>query len=259
MANRVDNTDDFVALFAHDLRGTLGSVRSFADMLERSGELNEMQKRWLERVYANVERGLTMLDNMILLHQLESQPLQMESVELRSMIYDALEYVEYLLFEQNVAITVDIGIDADRAVCDPRWFQHVLYNLLSNAVKHNEPEGRVSVETWRGTDSIFLRVMDTGKGIPPADLEHIFDKFYRVRGNKSEGSGLGLAIVREIVERHGGRVSVESRVGEGTSFTVQLPISALYTQHQSGEALDALDDDAQEGADFTDYDDPSIQ
>lgn len=250
----VNNPNDLVTLFAHDLRGTLTGIRGFADLVEQFGELNDAQMRWLQRLYLSVDRGLGMLENMIMLNQLGSQQLEIQRIDLRELIQDALYHVEYLLLEKNVVVEVDIGIDADHILCDPRWFKHVLYNLLSNAVKHNKPEGSVHIETWHGSNALFLRVSDTGKGIPSSALEHIFDKFYRVSGSKGDGSGLGLAIVHDIVERHGGSVSVESQEGEGTSFTVRMPLARSSQQHESGEDLDALDDDSQEGVDFADYD-----
>lgn len=253
-----NNPNDLIALFAHDLRGTLGSIKSFAELLEHNGELNDTQQRWLERIYANVGRGLTTLNDMLLLSQMESQQLELQPVEVRPMLQEALQHVESLILEHNLIVQIDIGIEAHQLVCDPRWFRHVLYNLLSNAAKYNEPDGHIYIETWKGNRTIFLRITDSGPGIPSEALNRIFEKFYRVRGSKSDGSGLGLAIVRDIVERHGGSISVESQLDEGTSFTVQMPLPMAERQHESGEELDALDDDAQEGADFTDYDDPSI-
>lgn len=252
-----ENPNDLIALFAHDLRGTLGSIKSFADLLEHTGDLNEVQQRWLERIYANVDRGVATLNDMIVLSQVGSQQLDLQPVEIRSLLQEALQNVEHLILERNLIVQIDIGIDAHQLVCDPRWFRHVVYNLLSNAAKYNEQDGHIYIETWQGNRKIFLRVTDTGCGIPTEALSRIFDKFYRVRGSKTEGSGIGLAVVREIVERHGGSISVESQLDEGTSFTVQIPLSTGERQHESGEELDALDDDSQEGADFTDYDDPN--
>jgi signal transduction histidine kinase len=253
----VDKASDFLALFAHDLRGTLGSIKSFAELVEYNGPLNEQQQRWLQRVYANVERGLTTLSDMLLLSELSEQQFDARPVELRPLIQEALQYVENLLIEKNLVVQVDIGVDAHELVCDPRWFRHVLYNLLSNAAKYNHPEGSIYIEAWPGQNAVFLRITDTGQGIPQEALARIFEKFYRVSSGKSSGSGLGLSIVREIVERHGGVISVESEPGKGTSFTLQMPLLGLARQHESGEDLDALDDNAQEGADNTDYDDPS--
>jgi signal transduction histidine kinase len=99
-------------------------------------------------------------------------------------------------------------------------------NLLGNAIKYNQPNGRVSTEARAVDNAIHLTVADTGRGIPPKDLPHIFDKFYRVADAEgwATGTGLGLSITREIVEAHDGRIEVESQVGVGTRFRLILPI-----------------------------------
>ncbi len=103
----------------------------------------------------------------------------------------------------------------------------MLLNLLENALKYNRPEGEVRVELRCGGDGLLLRVADTGIGIPRAALERIFERFYRVDKGRSRaegGTGLGLAIVKHVARRHGGEVGVESRLGEGSVFTVRLPL-----------------------------------
>jgi signal transduction histidine kinase len=257
MKINIDKANDLLALFAHDLRGTLGSIKSFAELVEHHGPLNDQQQRWLQRVYANVERGLKTLNDMLLLSELPEQKLDVQLVELRPLIQEALQYVESLIIEKSLVVQIDIARNAHQLLCDPRWFRHVLCNLLSNAAKYNDPEGSIHIEAWRGQGAVFLRVRDTGQGIPQEAIAHIFERFYRVVGSKSSGSGLGLSIVREIVERHGGVITVESELGKGTAFTVQMPLLDAAQQHESGEELDVLDDNAQEGVDSTDYDDPN--
>jgi signal transduction histidine kinase len=103
----------------------------------------------------------------------------------------------------------------------------VLGNLLTNAIKFTEPGGRVTLRAWQQKGALHIQVTDTGIGIPEQDLPHVFDKFYRVRSEqRPQGTGLGLAIAREVVEAHGGRISVSSTLGRGTTIHVVLPQTA---------------------------------
>ena len=112
---------------------------------------------------------------------------------------------------------------------DPVLFEQVLFNLLDNAAKYAPAGTTVRIQSWRDRDTVGLQVLDEGEGIPPGDLEYIFDKFYQADNQAqaaTKGTGLGLAIAREIVEAHGGQITVESRVGDGTTFVVTLPTEA---------------------------------
>jgi signal transduction histidine kinase len=116
--------------------------------------------------------------------------------------------------------TAVIG-DADR-------LKQVLLNLVSNATKYNRENGRILISASRQADEVQIDVADTGPGISPEDLEHLFERFYRIPGSESaEGSGLGLSVAQKIVEEHNGRIKVTSTVGEGTTFTIYLPVTAV--------------------------------
>ena len=116
--------------------------------------------------------------------------------------------------------TAVIG-DADR-------LKQVLLNLVSNATKYNKENGRITISAGCQADELQIDVADTGPGISPEDLKHLFERFYRIPGSESaEGSGLGLSVAQKIVEEHNGRIEVASAVGEGTSFMICLPVTAV--------------------------------
>jgi len=110
---------------------------------------------------------------------------------------------------------------------DPLQLKQLFRNLVGNAIKYSPQNGSITIEAKVGKENIQVDVQDTGFGIPAADLPFIFDRFYRVRNGKNnemEGNGLGLAIVKSVIEQHEGQISVESKVGKGTSFSVSLPV-----------------------------------
>jgi signal transduction histidine kinase len=132
-----------------------------------------------------------------------------------------------------VEVIVDCAPDipnATDAVCvwgDRDRLQQVLLNLISNGIKYNRENGRLAIIARREQDHVYVAVADTGKGVAPEALERLFERFYRVPGSEgtAEGSGLGLAITKKIVQEHNGRISATSILGEGTTFTIELPLS----------------------------------
>ena len=132
--------------------------------------------------------------------------------------------------ERKISIDGNNPIVLDQVHADPDMMAQVIVNLLSNAVKYNQPGGSVTISTEvdENASCARVRVTDTGVGIPADDIEHVFDKFYRVSANenRAEGTGLGLSLVRQIVEElHGGRIKVESQLGEGSTFSFELPLA----------------------------------
>jgi two-component system sensor histidine kinase BaeS len=128
--------------------------------------------------------------------------------------------------EKDVALTTEIAPGAEIVTGDPMRLEQALQNLAANALRHTPRGGRVKLAASFENDRVVVTVSDTGSGIAPEHLSHVFDRFYKVdpaRAGQTRGSGLGLSIVKAIVERHGGTVTAESRPGEGTTFTVRFP------------------------------------
>jgi two-component system phosphate regulon sensor histidine kinase PhoR len=129
--------------------------------------------------------------------------------------------------EKQITLCGDVAADVDPVVMAPEKIGRVLVNLISNAVRHTPSGGTITVAAWREieTDLVRVDVRDTGEGIPPADLPHIFERFYRGEKSRSRatgGAGLGLAIAKGIIEGHGGRLWVKSKVGTGSTFSLSL-------------------------------------
>lgn len=150
-------------------------------------------------------------------------PEHVERVEVAPLLETLVGFFEPLASERGLEIEAgtvpEAAVNGDRA-----WLQQMLSNLVDNAVKYCEPGARIRVEAEADKDEVRIRIDDTGPGIAPGDLAEIFDRFQRGAGQRNRpGFGLGLPLAREIARAHGGRIDVESRVGQGTRFTVHLP------------------------------------
>ncbi len=217
---------EFVSIVSHDVRTPLTTIRGYVSLLPRVGPLNPRQQEFVEKVERAMRTIVELLNNLLDLSRLEAgYVLSIETCSLVEILNGAAQIIRPQAEEKQHALILDIPPDLPPIQGDPRRLEQVFLNLLSNAVKYTPPGGRITLRARVQEGHIAVQVSDTGIGIPPADLPHIFSKFYRVRreGEAAEGTGLGLAIVKSIVERHGGRVWAESELGKGSTFTVLLP------------------------------------
>jgi PAS domain S-box-containing protein len=232
----------FVSDVSHELRTPLTTIQSAVDLIERAGErLDPLEHRALELADQELKRIRGMVEELSTLAQMDSRQysLEMAPTDLDEVIRNALESVEAKATRFGIKIhhagSAALGDgassgEAHRCVCDARKIYQVLLNLLDNAIKYSEPGARVDVEVLEETGFVTVSVSDTGFGIPEADLPNLFDRFYRVNKDRSRttgGTGLGLAISKQIVELHGGNLSVKSEVGVGSTFEVRLPKAPL--------------------------------
>jgi signal transduction histidine kinase len=219
---------DFIATISHELRTPMTAVLGAATTLLRSDlELPPDQARELLRMIATQATRLSQVTEEVLLaSRLDRGELRVEatSVDVDRVVRETLATVQPQLAD-GLAVELRAG-DAGEALGDPDRVQQVLLNLLDNAAKYSPGGGTVVVSTKRVDGSVRVSVADEGIGIPPAEQERIFEKFYRVDPNLTQspaGTGLGLYICRELVERMGGRMEVRSRLGEGSTFAFDLP------------------------------------
>lgn len=222
---------EFVSIVSHDVRTPLTTIRGYVSLLPRVGPLNPRQQEFVEKVERAMQTIVELLNNLLDLSRLESgYALSMETCSLTGILNEAVQIIRPQAEGKQHTLILELPADLPPIQGDPRRLEQVFLNLLSNAVKYTPPGGRITVRAREQEGYIAVQVSDTGVGIPPADLPHIFSKFYRVRreGEAAEGTGLGLAIVKSIVERHGGRVWAESEVGKGSTFTVLLPRHPIH-------------------------------
>ncbi|HEX3880756.1 MAG TPA: ATP-binding protein [Bryobacteraceae bacterium] len=218
---------DFVANVSHELRTPLAAISGYAEtLLEGALDDPDNSRRFAEIILNKARQLANIVSDLLVLSTLEGgKPPAPEPVSLRDSISSALRTVEPVAKARQVNLVFDNGEDEHVMGYEIR-LEQVWVNLLDNAIKFNRPDGEVRVEMRREPDRAIVRVCDTGLGIPSRDLPRVFERFYRVdkaRSRATGGTGLGLAIVKHAVEQMGGSVAVESRLGQGTTFTVVLP------------------------------------
>jgi len=223
---------DFVATVSHDLRSPLTLMRGYATMLELVGELNEQQSSYVKKIIDGVERMNHLVSNLLDLGRIEAGiGLDLAMIP----IYEVVEKTVGALQVQATQKRVKVKIEAPHQTiplleADQELLLRALYNLLDNAIQFTDSGGQVVISLEASPDRMLIKVRDTGMGIAPVDLPHVFEKFYRGAqqlGKTHRGTGLGLAIVKSIAERHGGRVWVESQLGKGSTFFLSFPLRQL--------------------------------
>ena len=225
--------NDFVSHVSHELKTPLASITAYAEMLS-DGEAGdeETRKEFCSVIQSQATRLNRLIDDILNTARIESGLIKIEKrpLSLTILIEEQLQMIKSYAEEKNIEIVGQKPIVFDQVYVDRDMMSQVIVNLLSNAVKYTASGGSVKVETEVDEISRVARVSvtDTGVGIPEDEVEHVFDKYYRVSANKGQakGTGLGLNLVKQIVEEiHNGRVFVSSKPGEGSTFGFELPLA----------------------------------
>ena len=222
----------FVSDFSHELRTPLTTIQSAIGLLERARDrLDPLEHRALELADQELKRIRGMVEELLTLAQMDSWKYQLEvgPANLSTVVQTAIESVEAKAQRFGIGIYFDDAGEY-RCICDVQKLYQVFLNLLDNAIKYSDSGARVDVEIDEDDSSLTVSIRDTGVGIPKEDLNQLFERFYRVDKDRSRatgGSGLGLAISKQIVEMHGGNISVQSEVDVGSVFEVWLPKAFL--------------------------------
>jgi len=224
---------DFVSHVSHELKTPLASITAYSEMLA-DGEANDEKtiKEFCSVIQSQAKRLNRLIEDILNISRIESGMVKVEKkpVSLTILIEEQLQMIKSAASEKNIEIIGQKPIVFDQVYADKDMISQVIVNLLSNAVKYTPAGGKVMIETEVDETANLVRVSvtDTGVGIPENEIEHVFDKFYRVDARKkyAKGTGLGLNLVKQIVEKvHDGRVSVTSKVGIGSTFGFELPLA----------------------------------
>jgi PAS domain S-box-containing protein len=229
-----DAKDDFVSTVSHELRTPLTSIIGSIELLEEgmAGELAPAQKSMIDVIERNAERLLSMANDLLTLASYESPsaPLtHLEPLDLRTVVQASHASVTGLLSSRDLKLSDQLPTEPVVVDGESAYLERALTNLLSNAIKFTRDGGAITTTLSVDDGRCRLSVSDTGVGIPEDEIQNVFQRFFRssnVRADAIQGTGLGLSIVRSIVERHHGHIDVASNEGEGTTFTITLPLAA---------------------------------
>ena len=224
-----DSRREFVANVSHELRTPLTNVRGYAETLMSADDIDrDIQMRFLGVISSEADRMTRIVKDLLTLTRLDYNRMEMhmQRMDLRELGQKAAAAMEGQAKSQGLTLTCDLPAEMPAVTGDPERIQQVIINIITNAIKYNKPQGSIAITGGVEAEQVFLRVEDTGIGVPKADLERLFERFYRVdkaRSRESGGTGLGLAIAKQIVETHGGRIGFDSEYGKGSIVTLYLP------------------------------------
>ena len=240
-ANRLKS--EFLASMSHELRTPLNAIIGFSDLLseESGGPLNEKQKRYTGHVTQGARHLLSLINDILDLSKIEAGrvELRMERFTLHEAVAEVLNAIQPSADAKNLRLSSELPPGIEIAA-DRTRLKQILYNLLSNAIKFTPEGGEVRVEAHVDRTVLCLSVTDNGIGVVPEEIETIFESFRQgaatTKGVK-EGTGLGLAITKRLVELHQGRIWVESKIGEGSRFSFELPLLRALDRLRIGETI----------------------
>lgn len=220
---------DFVANVSHELRTPLAMLQGYSEaLIDDIAQSPEDSKELAQIIHDESLRMGRLVKELLDLARMESGSIRInpQDTVIQNLGNRIVRKFHGLAQDKGVSIQADFPKEPLRGRIDEDSMEQVLTNLVDNAIRHTPENGTVTLEIEKAADGIVMRVRDTGSGIPVQDLPFIFERFYKAdkaRKRSSSGTGLGLAIAKHIVEAHGGTISVESREGEGTVFTIRLP------------------------------------
>jgi signal transduction histidine kinase len=224
---------EFVSNVSHELKTPLALIRMFGETLDAGIVTDEKKRReFYSIIRKESERLSHLINNVLDFSRMDTgaKEYYLEETDLVEVVKSSLEAYKFHIHENGFKIESELPDEAVMLKIDKDAISQALLNLLSNAVKYSADRKYIKVEVGKNSSTALISVADRGVGIPKEELKKIFDKFYRVpatRGEEKRGSGLGLTLVKHFVEAHGGTIEVESVVGEGSKFTLRIPLQGI--------------------------------
>lgn len=222
--------DDFMFMVSHQLKSPLSSMlMQLSVVLDGlAGDLTEKQRSLLSKAKDKTKSMITLVSDLLDFQRFEEKGVlqQVERLDLREMLQRTLDLMAMSAEDKHIVIETNVKEDVPIVAGDRNGIEAIFVNLISNAIKYTPTGGRVTIDIYRSGDNVCIKVTDTGIGIAQADINRIFDRFYRIRTETTQniaGSGLGLSIVKRIVGLHKGTIHVESEEDKGSTFVVCLP------------------------------------
>ena len=227
---RLFQQSDLISEFVHELRTPLASLSTATYLLLRPEMSRDQQEQIIHNIHGETLRLNSLASSFLDLARLESGRVQFHktSFKIADLLFECKDIMNSKAEEEKIQIKIEASDSLPAFEADRDKIKQVLLNLLSNAIKYNRPNGSVILNAHANETEVCVSVQDTGVGVPEEAVPHLFEKFYRVRETegKAAGTGLGLSICKQIVQGHGGRMEIKSKLGVGTSFSVHLPRSS---------------------------------
>jgi two-component system phosphate regulon sensor histidine kinase PhoR len=220
---------DFVANVSHELRTPLTTIKGYAETLLEGALKEEVASQFVQVIKRHSDRLEKIVEDLLILSKIESKEFQLriESLSVSDLVGDVLDFLKEPLNKKRISVSIGDLPPTLRVYGDRQYLEQVLINILDNAIKYGHERGKLIISaTETDQKEVEISVKDDGIGIPKEDLSRVFERFYRVdkgRSHELGGTGLGLSIVKHIVHAHGGKVWVESQLGEGSTFYFTLP------------------------------------
>jgi signal transduction histidine kinase len=226
MQRALSARDDVLAFVSHDLRNPLNNIYLAAQLLRETVEPGSFEEKPVTSIMRGVKKAERLIQDLLDVSSTESGRLKLERSpeDPGTLVQQAVEDHMAQAAERSVRLEVDESPGLPEVPVDRARVLRVLGNLLSNAIRFTPEDGRVTLSATASNEGVEMCVADTGPGIDEADLAHVFDRYWQARRQGRSGAGLGLAIAKGIVQSHGGRIWVESTVGEGSRFKFVLPL-----------------------------------
>jgi nitrogen-specific signal transduction histidine kinase len=221
--------DEYVLRVTHDIKGHLAAIQSCLDVVANklAGSLNKQQADLIDRANGRTRKVTHFVKTLLRLTEIRlSNELEMDVFSLKNTISNALAAVKAIAQDKSITLNFNIDLSADEIFGNQFSIEEVIVNLLLNAIKYTPANGTVEINAKDDGDYVLVEIADTGIGIPHEEVPKVFDEFYRASNAKEvekDGTGLGLSIVKQIVERHGGKIWVDSQESVGTKFSFTLP------------------------------------
>lgn len=221
---------EFLANMSHELRTPLNSIIGFSELMEMNTSLDNKQKHYLENVLTSGKFLLNLINDILDLSKVEAGKIELviEKIDVPSFLDETLTLIKEKASKNHLILKKDFDPTLSYIKADQQRLKQILFNLLSNAIKFSKPGGgTITITTKKEGDTAKFSVSDTGIGISDENMDKLFSEFEQLDSGitkKYGGTGLGLAITKKLIELHGGRITVESRYGEGSTFTFYLPI-----------------------------------
>lgn len=246
-ANKIKS--EFLANMSHEFRTPLNAILGFAELLrEKPASDTDKSKRWAENIISSGRSLLNMINDLLDLAKIESSKMEVhiDSTSIPRLLEGLAAFFSPLTEQKMIKVRLDVADDIPLVDTDPHKVQQILYNLLSNAIKFTPESGRIQIAAAMCDDTtVRISITDTGPGVSKEDQEKIFEKFYQLDGSitrKGEGTGLGLAICKQLADLLAASIHLESTLGKGSTFSLDLPVNLKILQGAKEETADDLEE-----------------